>query len=172
MTRADLERNSDRAGPIRVLGSRRRFRALFVGITASRLGDTFLGVALAWLTLTIGSPSDLGLLILVGGLPRVVSAPVAGHLLDRYGLRMVLGADNLLRGCLLLVIPVLSAVGELRIGYLYPLVVVTGLLASATEVGQEIAVPALVEDSELEVANSLLAATFDLAEWIGPAAAG
>ncbi len=161
-----------RIGPTRVLARRPRFRALFLGIAASRLGDTFFGVALAWLTLTIGSPRDLGLLIFAGGIPRALSAPIAGHLLDRFGLRLVLGLDNLLRGLLLLIIPLLTTFGELRVGYLYPLVVVTGLIASATEVGQEIAVPTLVPDPELESANALLGATFDLAEWVGPAAAG
>lgn len=60
----------------------------------------------------------------------------------------------------------------MRIGYLYPLVIVTGLVASATEVGQEVAVPALVPDAELEAANALLGVTFDLAEWAGPVTAG
>ena len=155
-----------------MLARRRRFRLFFLGVAASRLGDTFLTVALAWLVLKIGTPTDLGLLILIGGAPRAVGAPVAGYVLDRYGPRLALVVDNGLRAVLLLVIPVLSATGALRIECLYPLVLAGALLSSATEVGQEIVAPTLVTDDELEAANALLAVTFDLAEWVGPAAAG
>ncbi len=161
-----------RVGPVGVLARRGRFRLFFLGVAASRLGDTFLGVALAWLVLRIGTPTDLGLLLLIGGIPRAVGAPVAGHLLDRFGSRLMLFADNSLRAVLLLVIPLLSATGALRIEYLYPLVFAGGLLSSATEVGLDVVAPSLVADDELEAANSLLAVTFDLAEWAGPAAAG
>lgn len=159
-------------GPLGVLVRRRHFRLFFLGVTASRLGDTFLAVALAWLILKIGTPTDLGLLILIGGAPRAVGAPVAGYVLDRYGPRLALVVDNGLRAVLLLVIPLLSSAGALRVVYLYPLVFAGALLSSATEVGQEIVAPTLVADDELEAANGLLAATFDLAEWVGPAAAG
>jgi MFS family permease len=159
-------------GPVRVLARRRQFRVLFLGVSISRIGDTLFGVALAWLVLRIGTPADLGLLILIGGIPRAASAPIAGYLLDRYGPWRTLCLDNGLRSLLLLVIPLLSAMGALRVEYLYPLVIATGLLSSATEVGQEVLVPALVDDNELEMANAVLSATFDLAEWIGPALAG
>lgn len=159
-------------GPVRVLARRRRFRLFFLGVAASRLGDTFLTVALAWLVLKVGTPTDLGLLILLGAAPRAMGAPVAGYILDRYGPRLALLVDNGLRAALLLAIPVLSSTGTLRIEYLYPLVLAGGLLSSATEVAQEIVAPTLVADDELEAANALLGVTFDLAEWVGPAAAG
>lgn len=111
MSTESSTRQTGRIGPVRVLARRSRFRILFVGIAASRLGDTFFGVALAWLVLTIGSPRDLGLLILLGGIPRAITAPMAGHLIDRFGLRAVLGLDNSVRGLVLLIIPLLAASG-------------------------------------------------------------
>ena len=159
-------------GPLAVLRRRPRLRVVILGLTASRLGDAFNAVALAWLVLDVGEPRDLGLLFLAAGIPRAFSAPLAGHLLDHFGLRTTLIADNLIRGALITIIPVLALTGELQTTHLYPIVFLAGVVSSVTDVGQEIVVPLLVDDDELDSANALLATTFDLSEWVGPVLAG
>jgi phosphoglycolate phosphatase len=76
-----------------VLGLR-AFRRFWLGMMISRLGDAFTLVALSWVVLSIAGPAQLGLVLLCFGLPRIVSGPVAGRLLDGTRPRLLLAADN------------------------------------------------------------------------------
>lgn len=157
---------------LQVLLRRRQFRALFFGLSISRLGDTFSAVAIAWLVLELAGPRELGLLFVVGAISRACSAPFMGHLLDRFGARRVLIVDNLVRAALVAVLPFLAWAGMLELVHVFVISFLTGILSTATEIGQDLVVPLLVEDDELEPANAATSTTFDLAEWIGPALGG
>lgn len=157
---------------IDLLVRRRRFRWFFVGLLSSRIGDTFHVIALSWLTLQIAGPAELGVLLLLGGIPGVISAPIAGHLVDRYGARLMLIIDNVTRAGIVSTVPLLIWTESLQIEYLYGVAFLTGLLATTTEIGQMVVVPALVDDEELDAANTLVSVIWDLSAWAGPALAG
>jgi len=61
------------------------FRRFWLGMMISRAGDAFTTVAVSWVVLDIAGPLQLGVVLLCFGLPRVVSGPIAGHVLDRTG---------------------------------------------------------------------------------------
>jgi MFS family permease len=84
------------AGARRVL-RRQAFRRFWLGMMISRAGDAFTLVALSWVVLGIAGPVQLGVVLMCFGLPRIVSGPVAGHLLDRGRPRLLLAADNAAR---------------------------------------------------------------------------
>jgi MFS family permease len=67
----------------------------------SRAGDAFTLVALSWVVLGIAGPAQLGVILMCYGLPRIVSGPVAGRLLDGARPRLLLAADNAARGLLI-----------------------------------------------------------------------
>ena len=83
------------------------FRRFWLGMMISRAGDAFTMVALSWVVLGIAGPAQLGLVLMCFGLPRIVSGPVAGRLLDRFRPRPLLAADNAARGLLIAAVPVL-----------------------------------------------------------------
>jgi predicted MFS family arabinose efflux permease len=159
------------AGLTRAL-DRREFRRFFLGITLSRIGDAMTFTVVAWLALGAGGPAAVGYVVLAAGVTTPLAAPVIGALLDRAGLRRVLFADNLGRALLLLTLAVLARSGPVRLLDLLLITVVSALLSPATEIGQNVAVPVLVEDDELTAANTLLATSWDTAAWLGPAIAG
>src|SRR6185437_13524765 len=117
----------------------------------SRAGDAFTLVALSWLVLGIAGPAQLGVVLMCFGLPRIVSGPVAGRLLDGARPRLLLAADNAARGLLI--------------------AAASALLSAVTEVAESSLVPRLVADDELDAANSLLSANWELAGIAGPAVA-
>lgn len=151
---------------------RRKFRYLFLGVTFSRIGDSMTFVVISWLALGIGGPRAVGLVVFTGGILTPVTAPVIGYLLDRLGLRWLLFADNLGRGVLMLGLASLVWLGHVRLEYLLAFEILSALLSPATELGQNVAVPMLVESRELGAANRLLASSWDVAAWLGPAFAG
>jgi MFS family permease len=106
------------------------------------------------------------------GLPRIVSGPVAGRLLDGARPRLLLAADNAIRGLLIAAVPVLLWQHLLVVGDLYGIAAVSALLSAVTEVAESALVPHLVQDEQLDAANSLLAANWELAGIVSPAVAG
>jgi MFS family permease len=66
------------------VGRRPAFRRFWLGMMISRAGDAFTTVTLAWVVLDIAGPVQLGVVLMCFGLPRIVSGPVAGRLLERF----------------------------------------------------------------------------------------
>ncbi|PPK65588.1 MFS transporter [Actinokineospora auranticolor] len=150
----------------------RVFRRFWLGMLISRTGDAFTTVALSWLVLTVASPADLGVVLLCFGLPRVLSAPIAGRLLDRAQPRVLLGWDNALRGVLIGLVPLLHATGVLRVPFICVIAACAAVLSALTEVAEGALVPRLVADGELEAANSLLGMNWEIAYIAGPPLSG
>lgn len=80
------------------------FRRFWLGMMISRAGDAFTTVAVSWVVLDIAGPLQLGVVLMCFGLPRVLSGPVAGRVLDRPDPRLLLAADNAARGMLIAVV--------------------------------------------------------------------
>jgi MFS family permease len=150
----------------------RSFRLLFGGISLSRTGDAMTFVVLSWLALNIGGPGAVGLVVFVNGCLAPISAPFLGYLMDRLGMRLLMVTDNLIRGLLILVLAALVHTGQAGLPHLVGFAVLVGLLSPATELGQDVAVPTLLTSRELDAANRLMAASWDISAWIGPAVAG
>ena len=148
------------------------FRRFWLGMMMSRTGDAFTVVALSWIVLSLAGPLQLGVVFMCFGLPRVVSGPVAGRVLDRRNPRLLLAADNAARGLLIAVVPVLLWLHHLAVAELYGIAVASALLSAVTEVAEAALVPRMIDDEHLEAANSLLAANWELASVAGPAVAG
>lgn len=157
---------------IQPLKHSRGFRYLFAGLLASRAGDAFTMVALSWLTLSIAGPAQLGILLFLGALPAMVSAPLAGALVDRVGLRVPVILDNLIRALLTGVVAALTAIGQVEVYHLYVFVLIGSCVGAVSDVGLEVAVPAVVRDEDLEEANTLISVIWDVAALVGPVAAG
>jgi MFS family permease len=154
------------------------FRRFWLGMMISRAGDAFTTVAVSWVVLDIAGPLQLGVVLLCFGLPRVVSGPIAGHVLDRTGRtgrpdpRLLLAADNAVRGMLIAVVPVLLWLHHLVVADLCGIAAASALCSTVTEVGEAALVPRMVGDEHLEGANSLLAANWELAAIAGPLVSG
>src|SRR5581483_5095089 len=85
------------------------FRWFWVGFTGSVTGDAMTRVALTWFVYErTHSPAALGWLMVFYTGPIVVGGLLAGALLDRYDRRLVMIADNLIRGFAVALIPVLA----------------------------------------------------------------
>jgi len=138
----------------------------------SRTGDTFTTVAVSWLVLRLAGPAQLGIVLLCFGLPRLVTAPWAGRLLDRGRARPLLVVDNAVRAALIGLVPALSAAHSLKIWMLYPIAILCAASSSFTEVAESALVPRLVDDGDLEPANTLLALNWEASYVVGPALAG
>ena len=151
----------------------RRYRLLWLGDTASSLGDSVGFLALVWLVYsTAGSTASLGGFVATYTAPVLVGGPLVGAALDRFDRRRLMIADNVLRGALVTLVPVLHLLGALRIWELYVFAFVYGLLKMIPLAGVPALMPDVVPPERLEEANALESVTFFLSSVVGAAAAG
>ncbi len=146
---------------------------LWLGALVSRFGDSFTEFGLAWYVLgRSNNPLDVGLTFLIFRLPGLFSGVLAGWLLDRFRREAVMLADNLLRGLLVMLIPLLNYASLLSLPLLYLIIAGLGALAVITTVGSRAMISDLVPPSEYNFANTLDTTQGQLSAIIGPGIAG
>ncbi|MEU0036120.1 MFS transporter [Streptomyces sp. NPDC006333] len=147
-----------KSGPLGTLSRHRDFRRLFIGNAVSLLGSSVTTVALP-LTAVVylhASPAQMGLLGAVALLPHLLLGLPAGVWVDRGQYRRTLVATDAAQTVLLGSLPVLAAVGMLRIWQLYAVVTLAGVANLFETVTAQSLTPHLVPREELLPANSAL----------------
>ena len=149
------------------------FRRLWLGSLISAVGDTLTWMALIWFVLDQGgSGGAVSGLMLSFALPALLTGSAIGHLLDQYQPRTIMVADNVVRGVLIALIPLLHYSGHLNLWIIYLIAALSGALAPATQAGVRSVVPATVPKEALAEANAALAWTTQLPTILAPALAG
>jgi MFS family permease len=149
------------------------FRMFWLGFTFSTLGDTMTRVALTWFVYeTTNSARALGFLTLFYTGPVILGGLSAGWLLDRFDRRKVMLVDNLFRGGVVMLVPLLYATGQLALWHVYAVAAIYGGLMMIPLAGGPALVPDLVSKRHLATANALETLAFTLTGVIGPPVAG
>ncbi|TDD31100.1 MFS transporter [Actinomadura sp. KC06] len=154
-----------RGGALRLLRGNRDFRVLWTARAVSVLGDSLGLVALlVYLQAETGAAIAVALLLLAGDCVPGLFGPIAGLISDRYGLRRVMVASEVIQG--LLVLAIAATLPPLPI--LLLLVAVRGIGATTFIAASRSALPRIVDDEDLEAGNAALGVgTYGL-EALGP----
>lgn len=159
--------------PLRILATNAPFRRFWLGFTLSVLGDSFTRVAFTWFVYeTTKSAAAVGLLMVFYTGPLIVGGFLAGWALDRFDRRVVMIADNVVRGLAIAIVPLLYLLGYLALWHVYLAAAVYGLLMMVALAGAPSLIPALVRPDELNAANGLESLSYTVGGVIGPALAG
>lgn len=144
--------------------SHRGFRTLWLGQLASRVGDSIHEIALVWLTYEVtGSPTLLSATFVASFLPTILLSLPAGVVADRMNrVRLLVGSD-LLRGAVVLVIPLVGR-GPLLVPTIIAVAFVTGVVDAFDGPARGALVPNLVPEDDLDAANSLRELTFSVSQ--------
>lgn len=149
------------------------FRLFWFGFTLSTMGDVAARVALTWFVFELTNSSQaLGLLALTYTGPVIISGLFIGSLLDRFDRRTVMIVDNLFRGIIMLLIPLLHFFGLLALWHVYLASFVYGSLVMISLAGSPALLPDLVDEDELDTANALETLSYTLSSVAGPLFAG
>src|SRR5436309_3672155 len=122
------------------------FVRLWLGQTVSHFGSGITGIALpltAVLILT-ATPVQMGILGALDGVSVLVIGLLAGVWVDRVRRRTVLIATDLGRAFILSTIPLAALLGVLRIGQLYVVAVLAGMITVIFTVASSAYVPSLI----------------------------
>lgn len=151
----------------------RDFGLLWSGQVISQIGDSLHKVALLWFVYTLtGSALKMAVVGLLQTLPPLLFGPLFGVYLDRLPKKAVMIGVDLVRTLVVLLIPLLYAVGGLTLDRLYVLVFLLACVSTIFGPALSAAVPLLVDRSQLTAANALLQSTANIGLLVGPAVSG
>jgi MFS family permease len=134
----------------------RDFRLLWIGMTASLLGDGIFYVALAWQAYELSNtPSALSMIGVAMTIPHVVFLLAGGVVSDRFDRRRVMIAADALRTFAVGTMGLLALTGGLQMWHMLVLAGVFGAGTAFFGPAFDSIVPGLVPDEELGRANAL-----------------
>ena len=149
------------------------FGWLWAGQVVSQLGDGLTKVALLWFVYSLtGSALKMTLIGVLQTIPPLAFGAFAGVLIDRVPKRAAMITIDLVRAALLVLIPLLYAMGLLSLPWLYVLVFVGSLFAMAFGPALNASVPLLVKRNQLVRANAIMQSSMTIGQLLGPAISG
>jgi MFS family permease len=173
-TRPAVPKHPEHTGGFVAVLRRHDFRYLWLAQLASQLADKFLMFTLLVFMYTLTKRASLqSVLMIAYTLPSVVLSAPSGVYADRHDKRVLMLGTNVVRGALILLIPLAQLIPALR-GQAWPLVVVTLLFSSAGQIfapAEAASIPSLVTRNQITEATSLFMTTVILTLVLGVPAA-
>lgn len=162
---ASNEAGEGRAGALRLLRRNGAFRSLWFARTISFLGDATRMVALLLYTASsTGQALAVALLLLVDDFVPALMSPLIGVISDRFDRKRVMVICELVQGALVATI----ALTLPPLPWLIALVAARAVVGQVFQSASRAAIPALVQDRDLESANSALGFGMNGSEVLGP----
>jgi MFS family permease len=147
-----------------------RFSAFWLAQTISFFGDRLHQIALGVLVLGItNSPLATALVFLTAAIPNLVLAPLAGTFVDRWDQKAVMVVSDLLRGALVLLVPIAATS---NVWLVFPIVFLMTCISVFFRPAKSAIVPRIVERRDLMAANSALWTSETFADIAGYPLAG
>jgi MFS family permease len=148
------------------------FRYLFLGQSASVIGDRLVVVAIAlFVTQRTGSATDLGLILASQALPLVALLLLGGVWADRLPRHRIMVVADLLRAGLHASLAVLIFTGEVRIWQLAVIEAAFGAAQAFFQPAYTGLIPQTVPESRMQEARALTQSMENVAFLVGPALA-
>lgn len=151
----------------------RTFMIIWLGQIISLIGSGLTSFGLAvWIYDQTGQATPFALTVMFGNLPRIILAPLAGALIDRWNRRWVMiiadsGSALITVGAL-----VLLTLGQLEVWHIYLIAALGSILSTFQEPAYTASVSLLVPKKDLGRANGLLQMGQALEMLIAPVLAG
>lgn len=145
----------------------KNFILWWIGSAQSAFGSSLAGIALSFLVLhQTGSAGAMGMNLALAMLPALLS-PLAGTLVDRIPLKLPLVAGDLARGLIVGGVGLWALSGEVPLGLIYALSLLTGLIGVIYGPAAGALIPHLAPGDQLARANGLLGTASQTAGLIG-----
>ncbi|WP_380281982.1 amino acid adenylation domain-containing protein [Kitasatospora purpeofusca] len=147
----------------------RRFLGVAAGQQISMIGSALTEFALpVWIYLTTGSLAQFGLLAACGLVPGILTAPLAGALVDRGDRRRIMLYGDVAAGLTQAVMLLLYLADSLQVWHAYVLIAMLSTALTFQRLAWNSAVPQLVPKRFLGRANGVVQMAFGLAQFLVP----
>ena len=150
--------------PYLALLRNRNFSLLWTGQLISFFGDRLHQVALGVLVLQRATLLDVGLVFAATAVPSIFLGPLAGALVDRWNRRTTMIVADLVRGGLVLLVPLAINV---HIALVYGIALAVATIGLLFRPAKTAIVPLIVGEDQLVAANSATSLSETLADLLG-----
>ncbi|WP_234946822.1 MFS transporter [Thermosipho atlanticus] len=151
----------------------KNFVLYILGRLVSLIGSGIQIVAIPLYILDLtGSGTAMGIFTLLGMLPRLLAAPFAGVIGDRWNRRNIMVWTDFLRGILILILAFLAYKGAMGIIILFIVQAIVSVLDGFFGSATVAMLPDIVENEHLREANSVLGSVNSFSMIIGPILGG
>jgi MFS family permease len=158
-----------RLGPLQ----ERQFRLLWIGQTASAVGDSLIPVAMAFAVLGLGgSATGIGLVLAAFTVPRVLLILVGGVWADRLPRQLVMVVADIVRGGVEVVFAWLLLSGGAQVWHLIVGAAVIGAASAFFFPAATGLIPQTLRAERLQQGNALMSVSRSASGIIGPAISG
>ncbi|WP_245674591.1 non-ribosomal peptide synthetase/MFS transporter [Herbidospora cretacea] len=149
--------------------SMKRFLVLAAGQLVSMTGSALTEFAIPlWIYLETGSLANFALFSVLGLLPGLLAAPLAGAVVDRFSRRAVLMGADIAAGSSQLALGLLVWTGTIQIWHVYPLLVTLSIALTFQRVAYASAIPQIVPKRFLGHANGVVGMATGVAQLVVP----
>ena len=146
------------------------FSALWSGQLISLFGDRLNQLALvAVVAISTGSALATGLVFFAATLPNLLLSPIAGTFVDRWDHKEVMVVSDILRGAIVLILPIAAVTNIILV---YPLIFLVTSISVFFRPARVALLPQIVPEEDLLSANSALWVGETIADVIGYPLAG
>lgn len=153
--------------------SMRTFLIVWLGEMISILGSGLSSFALGvWLYDRTGQATPFAITVLFGSLPRIVLAPIAGSLADRWNRRWLMILADTGAAVITLSAVILLSTGQLQVWHIYAIALLGSIFSTFQEPAYTASIAMLVPKESLTRANGLVQAAQAVEMLIAPALAG
>ena len=161
------------AGPLSRALATRNARIFFGASLGAWTGLWMHRIGVAWLAWELTrSAAWVGLIAFADLAPAVLVSPIAGAVADRVDrVRLTMLSQGII-GLEALTVAALAATGQISIGLLFALEMVSGTAACFTQPARQTLIPALVAREDLPAAVAANSLLFNVARFVGPGMAG
>ncbi|MEG4215632.1 MFS transporter [Microcoleus sp. Pol14C6] len=150
-----------------------KFIQLWLGQTASMIGSAMSGFALTiWIWESTSQATALALLMLFIQLPRILLAPVAGILVDRWNRKFLMGIGDAVSALLTFTILLLYISQNLQIWHIYVAAAINGIFDQLQQLAYSAAIATMMPEKHYSRASSLSFLASYGASIIAPTLAG
>ncbi len=156
---------------VRILGTNRNFRRLWMAQIVSEIGDWFYTLSIYTLLLQLtGHAGSVALALVLQVLPQTFAGPTAGVVNDRLKRKHVMIAADLVR--VVIVLAMLLVRSRSMVWVVYPLLLAETTMAAFFEPAKSAVIPNISASEEVLVANTLSSATWSVNLLIGASLGG
>src|SRR5579872_4038290 len=156
---------------VRLLGTNRNFRRLWIAQIVSEIGDWFYTLSIYTLLLQLtGHAGSVALALVLQVLPQTFAGPTAGVVNDRLKRKHVMIAADLIR--VVVVLAMLFVRSGSTVWMIYPLLVAETIMVAFFEPARNAVIPNISAPGDVLVANTLSSATWSVNLMIGAGIGG
>ena len=151
----------------------KNFILLFLGGLVSRIGNGIHNIAILWFVLDLtGSATATGTLLVLTSLPGVILGPFSGVIADRVNRKFLIVGMDVIRGLVVLGLSWFVSTGTAGFLHLGVATVLVSICNSFFNPAVSATLPNIVDDSNLQQANSMEHISMNLTQIIGAAVGG